>query len=514
MALIKIIMITLFLINGCQGRSSSNYKAPEDSLIFDYKNVMVKIPGGKVLIGSDPALEEKKFKGELGQTAFRNESPVHEVQVKPFYLDKYEVSINAYNRFIKATGHRLPRGWEKIKLAVWGSYPIVNVSWDDASAYARWAGKRLPSEAEWELAARGRQRRRYPWGNEYDKEKANFPAKGLLPVGSNINDISPSGIMDMAGNAAEWTADLYQAYPGNKLAHNKKERVVRGNSFGTETQAEDAYLSRGAHRDHQPAGRISEFVGFRCALNIEDYKPPVSRKPSLKGMIKVPSGQFTVGTEKGEKFPRSFGFKKPLYENESPSHRMYLDEFYIDKYEVTIGKYKKFLEETGYFRNPWHWAEIVDAGLDDFPEPYVTWEDASAYARWAGKRLPTEFEWEKAARGDDGRTYPWGESNQEDIMNRFKRKILPAGSKDFDKSPYGLMDMGGNVAEWTSSWYLPYPGCRYPDKDYGRIFKVIKGGANIASGHYRLLRYNTRSAYRAVGKPVRKFRDVGFRCAY
>lgn len=257
-------------------------------------------------------------------------------------------------------------------------------------------------------------------------------------------------------------------------------------------------------------------VGFRCAMDVDKYQPPERIKPDLDNMVFIPAGETIIGTDpaKAEKFPESFGFKKAQYENETPLHQVSLKGFYIDRYEVTIGQYKDFLNNTGYFRTPKHWSEITSAGfMNNYPVAFVTWEDAAAYAQWAGKRLPAENEWEKAARGPEGNIYTWGNTYTQEQMKAFKRKMMPIGTVKFDRSPYGVIDLAGNVSEWTADWYLPYQGNRSYDSDYGHKYKVIKSGSNVPSGHYRLLQYTIRGAYRDVGLPFRRYKDVGFRCA-
>jgi len=198
---------------------------------------MVYIPAGEFLMG-----EDKK-----------------PVSVEAFYIDRYPVTNAEYKRFMDATRHSPPQHWRR------GTYPegkadhpVVHVRWSDAAAYAEWAGKRLPTEAEWEKAARGTDGREYPWGNEFDKDKCNTNESGIwdtTPVGkySPAGD-SPYGVGDMAGNVWEWTAD------GSGLA----AMPLRGGSW-LDGRREARCASR---RKHIPQRR-NEFIGFRCASSTQ-----------------------------------------------------------------------------------------------------------------------------------------------------------------------------------------------------------------------------------------------------
>jgi formylglycine-generating enzyme required for sulfatase activity/Mg-chelatase subunit ChlD len=182
---------------------------------------MVYVPGGAFLMGRDNGDEYER--------------PAHTVTLKPFYIDAYEVTCEQYQVFIQATSYAAPRGWLS------GNYPggsarkpVTGISWEDAKAYADWANKRLPTEEEWEYAARGTDGRLYPWGNEWKSGMANAASAsgGLADVGS-YGGASPFGAYDMAGNAWEWTASTLQAYPGGRLPIQDRQdlRVIRGGNW-------------------------------------------------------------------------------------------------------------------------------------------------------------------------------------------------------------------------------------------------------------------------------------------
>ncbi len=195
-------------------------------------------------------------------------------------------------------------------------------------------------------------------------------------------------------------------------------------------------------------------------------------------MLLVPAGSFTMGAESGA----------PA---EGPAHRVDLPAYYIDRTEVTVEQYRRFVEATGYIPQGGAWDMFAAPLGRAAPAVNLTWNDAAAYAEWAGKRLPSEQEWEKAARGNSRSDYAWGGSWRDSLANwgdfdpgtrtmggkdRFE-KASPAGALLSDRSFCGALDMGGNVMEWTAGWYQAYPGSRASDPYFGRNLRVTRGGS-------------------------------------
>ena len=218
-------------------------------------------------------------------------------------------------------------------------------------------------------------------------------------------------------------------------------------------------------------------------------------------MLVVPAGPFLMGSLDGD-------------EDEKPPHVVTLPAFYIDKFEVTHEQYDKFLQAAGR-KPPIDWPNgKMPAKLARYPVVNVTFDDAAAYAKWAGKRLPTEAEWEKACRGTEGRVHPWGNSPAgkkaaTPLGDNSKDHTWPVGSFPDDLSPYGLIDMAGNAWEWTDTWYDAYPGNDNLEIEYGKKYRVIRGGGAI---DYYGAAATRRCADRARSLPYGTYDALGFRC--
>jgi len=219
---------------------------------------MVYIPAGKFTMGRND-----------GET---DESPAHEVEVKAFFLDQHELTNREYKKFVDESGHRIPSHWKNN-----GSYepedailPVTYVTWQDAVAYATWTKKRLPTEAEWEFAARGGDKGYlYPWGNEWREGYANANRESAMkpsPIHSFEKDVSPLSIFDMAGNVSEWVENYYTN--GYRGALNQKYRVYRGGNFRTLPE-ESLNTRRWANTPDDKLGDdLKPLIGIRCAKDI------------------------------------------------------------------------------------------------------------------------------------------------------------------------------------------------------------------------------------------------------
>lgn len=236
--------------------------------------------------------------------------------------------------------------------------------------------------------------------------------------------------------------------------------------------------------------------------------PVVSRLEADIGMemVYVPPGDFIMGS------PDNLG-----YEDEDPKHTVRLGPYWIDKTEVTAAQYRRCVIEREC--SPAGSLDLctypypIEAPLDH-PINCVEWKQADDYCRWAGKRLPTEAEWEKAARGVDGRTFPWGEDEPDCGFAQFGNcdgGSVPAGSRPNGASPYGAMDMAGNVGEWVADWY----GASYysvaptqnPSGPASGDSRVVRGGSWNLSDSF--IRVTSRTGI----SPFTQQSDIGFRCA-
>jgi formylglycine-generating enzyme required for sulfatase activity len=254
-----------------------------------------------------------------------------------------------------------------------------------------------------------------------------------------------------------------------------------------------------------------------------------------KEMILVPAGEFLMGTTEAMAKDLTEQLGQDFFSRETPQHRVHVPDFYIDRYPVTSAEFQRFVEATGYrtqaekdgYGRVWSgskWQQVKGAdwchpqgpqssieGRMDHSVVQVSWNDAVAYARWAGKRLLSEREWEKAARSSDGREWPWGSEWVEGKCNSREAGVgdtTPVGFySPVSDSPYGVADVAGNVWEWTASCFVAYPGTTYESDDFGEQFQVVRGGSWFRD--YLFARCACRFWYVRGGRGG----DIGFRCA-
>ena len=200
---------------------------------------------------------------------------------------------------------------------------------------------------------------------------------------------------------------------------------------------------------------------------------------------------------------------------ERPVHQVYLDDYYIDKYELTNAQHDQFVKATNY-EQPGIW-ELMEFSQPQQPVVWVNWEEAAAYCKWAGKQLPAEAQWEKAARGEGGYVYPWGNDfiySQANIIvpGDGYKYVAPVGSYPGGASPYGVLDMAGNVAEWCDDWYAPdyYQRSlgRNPNGPENGEYRVVRGGSWNSPG------YDIRTTNRWRYYPATPRSYIGFRCVW
>ncbi len=210
---------------------------------------------------------------KMGSTDFRAEQPVHEIDLPAFYIDKYEVTNAMYAKFVAATQYKPQGDWKKYAGEGLESYPVQSLTYADCLAYCGWAGKRLPTEAEWEKAARGTKGLRYAWGPEFMPKKCNSAEEGLkatAQVGAYKDDVSPYGVFDMVGNVSEWTSSTYAPYPLDRpldpstIPADRRGRImVRGGSYMTEAKA--CRLTQ--RSTTMPSVVPVYWYGFRCVMD-------------------------------------------------------------------------------------------------------------------------------------------------------------------------------------------------------------------------------------------------------
>jgi len=549
------------------------------------KIVWEEIPAGSFLMGS-PASEPDRKSNEIQ----------HLVILSDYKIGKYEVTLRQFKAFIDSTGYitDAERGTGGVKGSViWTGtefdfkaeanwrydekgylrplteydHPVIHVSWNDAIAFARWMGCRLPTEAEWEYACRVGTTTPFYTGSNLKTSQSNYD--GSFPYNNNVKGeyrgkIMPTGsfapnewgLYDMHGNVSEWCYDWFCDYTENKQTNPigpsiGERRAARGGAwiFG-------ALYSRSAQRSSGfPADRTC-YRGFRLVysansgnnfvnevINTEPKQEIISiisakettQNPTIE-WAGIPSGTFMMGSPVTE-------FDRKDNENQ---HQVTISAFKMSIYEITVKQFKVFVDSTRYitdaergtggFRGSiiWNGKEMafkdgVNWKCDikgyprteteyNHPVVHVSWNDAIAFAKWMGCRLPTEAEWEYACR--TGTTSPFSTGNNlttlqsnyngnypysNNLKGDYREKIMPVGS--FNPNDWGLYDMHGNVAEWCNDRFGSYLTAAQTDPKgagWGSSY-VFRGGSWYTSAK------RCRSAVRYDDTPSFRSNDLGFR---
>ncbi len=493
---------------------------------------------------------------------FEDEKPGREVTLSAFAIDAVEVTVDRFAGFVAATGQVPP---PPPPFRQGGDEPVVNVTWSEAEAYCRWVGKRLPTEAEWEVAARAGGTFRFPGADLVTHETANYEGTGgrdrfpyTAPVGSF--PATGNGLFDMAGNVWEWVADWLGPTPPGPEADPRgpatgKFKVVKGGGWNS-----GVVSLRVSNRGRFSPETRNPALGFRCAASLaalpspepaaEPSAPPAAPPapaatpeiappaatatgapvadvapgepavvaatppmpqpgerrvfpPAADEMVWVPPGSFEMGCVVGD---------GQCSADEQPRHLVRLTRgVWAGVSEVTVASYRRYAEAVGatFPRLP-PWVE------DDHPMVEVTWHDADGYCRWAGGRLPTEAEWEYLARGGTGGSrYPGGATITRDEANfdgTGGRDVWPKSSPvgSFPANPFGLVDLLGNAWEWCAdlydeSYYAVSPEVDPPGPPTGST-RVVRGGSWTSDpGRLRL-------SYRYSQNPANSMVSLGFRC--
>ncbi len=566
-----------------------------------------------------------------------NESPKHTVTISEYKIQKYEVTNAQYKACVDAGTCTAPSDTSSYTHssyygnATYDNYPVIYVSWTQASTYCGWIGGRMPTEAEWEKAARGPSPSEniYPWGDTAPTSSLanlDYNVGDTTEVGSYASGASYYGVMDMAGNVWEWVNDWYDvSYYSSSPSTDPPGptsgtyRVLRGGSWDVNS----GNLRASNRNNHNPTLAYN-VIGFRCA---QDYgvSGPVcgngtteqgetcddgsnngqpnycnatcdGTTTSVCGNSVTESGETcddgntvtetctygqtscdvcnatcqtasgtvsfcgysTTDTSNGETcddgnttggdgcsatcqndakdtnawLTISAGdfvmgcaaADTDCYSEESPKHTVTLSEYKIQKYEVTNAQYKACVD-TGTCSAPsssasyTHSSYYGNATYDNYPVIYVDWNKASTYCGWIGGRLPTEAEWEKAARGPSPseNIYSWADTAPTCSLANFKNgsycvgDTTEVGSYSSGASYYGAMDMAGNVWEWVNDWYSSSYYSSSPTTDptgpTSGTYRVLRGGS---WGDYpRRVRASNRYGY----YPTYSYLQNGFRCA-
>ncbi len=500
------------------GTHNANW-TPIEKLVGDF--LMEYVPAGCFEMGTDTP----------NDPGLKNESPRHRVCLtSPYWFDKYTVTNAQYKRL---TGKAL-------SILADVNLPVSPISWNDADAFCKLRGGQLPTEAQWEYAARGPQSWVYPWGDAFDLDIDGGTNHTMARVGVRPLAKSWVGALDLIDNAMQWVADWYAVDTYSQSVTNDPQgpasgayRVLRGASFrGSIT------TDRAAYRNFNwPDVPVAE-AGIRCIryiLNVTSQATtasptltpltPTTAAPttpipalipagspnalwtpataSFKGvaMQRVPAGCFFMG-QRDDKLGTELG-------GDDPKHEVCLTKsFWIDQTEVSNDMFARLGGQA-----------LIDTRFTGMQRPraWITWDEAQAFCTARGGSLPTEAQWEYAARGPESLLFPWGDNDDPDKVVSYgdyfdKSRPADVGSKPAGMSWVGALDMSGNVAEWVKDWYdETYVNNSPKDDPSGPEFGTVhgwRGGSYLPISYVTL--YNP--AWREGTNEFERSDWIGVRC--
>lgn len=522
---------------------------------------MVYVPAGEFVMGTSKEqidwIEDNNWCDYCEQNYFINENANQNVYLDAYWIDKFEITVSQFAEFLnqnRIQNNESEEWFDQYQLAYrsgsytdvsllrysedgwkvvigYEMYPATAVSAFGAQAYCEWVGGKLPTEAQWEKAARGTDGRMFPWGNEPPAGQyanfANFNG-GIKEIGQHPAGASPYGALDMAGNVSEWVTDWVDTRGSfeaiMQLAmiepYINPVQVNRGGDYinkpflllATTRNYKNSYESgtgfRCVYYDQKNQGQINAQIPAASPTPI--YSDSYLRQKDGMEMVFVPEGEFIMGND-----VVYGGF------SEWPAHPVYLNAYWIDKLEVTNKQFSQCVADNKCVK-PYSSSSLTrysyydNPEYADFPVIYVDHSQALSYCKWVGGRLPTEAEWEKAARGTDQRVYPWGNTPlNHQLANYVEYNVegdtVRVGSFPGGASPYGALDMAGNVWEWVSDWYNEkYYKTSPPSNPQGPFsgtLRIVRGGSVNKFGND--LRTTARQVYpstRAINM------SIGFRC--
>ena len=229
------------------------------------------------------------------------------------------------------------------------------------------------------------------------------------------------------------------------------------------------------------------------------------------GMVFIPAGEYLRGRSHALPDDHLKWFPT-LLKDDQPTRRIFVSAFYLDEHEVTNGQYLAFVKATRH-AVPYNWpGGELPTGKENFPVVDVSWADAAAYCHWTGQRLPSEAEWERAARGlIEGKQYPWGDDPPARINSRFDAVDGPGEVKQFKPNYFGVYDVAGNVWEWCNDWYAKDYYASAPERDpagpKSGLYRVLRGGSWADEPKFLTC------AHRSWARPAERSPNIGFRCA-